>query len=172
MEYSELIGPVVKILRGEPNRAISNAREWRYGTYGSLSVDLEKGTWFDHELNEGGGCIALILQEVPEARENGGVRHWLEEQGLEGPETQDIVAPARPRGTASSVRYEYQDASGAGSYIVERIERDGKKTFRQKRIENGAEVYGLRGLDPLPYRLPDLIARPGALDSLTLRLRA
>jgi len=159
VDYSELIGPVVKILRGEPNRAISSARELRYGTHGSLSVDLEKGTWFDHELGEGGGCIDLILHEVPEARENGGVSHWLREQGLEGPETQDIVAPARPRGTTSSVRYEYQDASGAVSYIVERIESDGKKTFRQKRVVNGREVYGLGGLDPLPYRLPDLIAR-------------
>ena len=163
MDYSELIGAGVKILRGEPNRSISNAREWRYGTHGSLSVDLDKGTWFDHELGEGGGCIDLILQEVPEARENGGVAHWLREQGLEGPETQDIVAPAGPRGTTSSVRYEYQDASGAVSYVVERIERGGgKKTFRQKRIEDGREVYGLGGLDPLPYRLPELIAQPDA----------
>lgn len=163
MDYAELIGPVVKILRGEPNRAISSARELRYGTHGSLSVDLDKGTWFDHELNEGGGCIDLILHEVPEARENGGVAHWLAEQGLEGPETQNIVAPARSRGTTSSVRYEYQDASGAVSYIVERIERGGgKKTFRQKRIENGREVYGLGGLDPLPYGLPDMLAQPDA----------
>ena len=156
MDYSELIGSVVKILRGEPNRAISSAREWRYGTYGSLSVDLEKGTWFDHELGEGGGCIDLILQEVPEARENGGVAHWLREQGLEGPRSR------RGWGTnpyKSTTRYEYQDASGAAKYIVERIESDGKKTFRQKRIEDGREVYGLGGLDPLPYRLPDLIAR-------------
>ena len=62
-----------------------NAREWRYGTHGSLSVNLDKGIWFDHELNEGGGCFDLILQEVPEARENGGVAHWVREQGLEGP---------------------------------------------------------------------------------------
>ena len=63
----------------------TNAREWRYGTHGSLSVNLDKGIWFDHELNEGGGCFDLILQEVPEARENGGVAHWVREQGLEGP---------------------------------------------------------------------------------------
>ena len=87
----------MKILRGEPNRAISSAREWRYGTHGSLSVDLEKGTWFDHELNEGGGCIDLILQEVPEARENGGVAHWLAEQGLEGPEQGANIAPRTVR---------------------------------------------------------------------------
>ena len=160
MDYSELIGPVVKILRGEPNRAISSARELRYGTRGSLSVDLEKGTWFDHELNEGGGCIDLILQEVPEARENGGVAHWLREQGLEGPEQGANIAPKMGTNPyKSTTRYEYQDANGAAAYVVERIESDGKKTFRQKRIENGAEVYGLGGLDPLPYRLPDLIAR-------------
>lgn len=163
MEYSELIGPVVKILKGEPNVALSNARELRYGTYGSLSVDLDKGTWFDHELGEGGGCIDFIMQEVPEARENGGVAHWLREQGLEGPEQGANITPRMGTNPyKSATRYEYQDANGAAAYIVERIERDGKKTFRQKRIENGAEVYGLGGLDPLPYRLPDLIAKPDA----------
>ena len=160
MEYAELIGPVVKILRGEPNVSLSNARELRYGTHGSLSVDLDKGTFFDHELGEGGGVIDLIMQEVPEARENGGVAHWLREQGLEGPEQAENVAPrVGTNPYKAATRYEYQDATGAVSYVVERIERDGKKTFRQKRVENGAEVYGLGGLDPLPYRLPDLIAR-------------
>ena len=67
--------------RGERERK-TNAREWRYGTHGSLSVNLDKGIWFEHELNGGGGCIDLILQEVPEARENGGMAHWLREQGL------------------------------------------------------------------------------------------
>lgn len=50
--------------------------------HGSLSVNLNKGIWFEHELNGGGGCIDLSLQEVPEARENGGMAHWLREQGL------------------------------------------------------------------------------------------
>ena len=49
-------------------------------------MNQDKGIWFEHELNEGGGCIDLILQQVPEARENGGVAHWLREQVLEGPE--------------------------------------------------------------------------------------
>ena len=163
MEYSELIGPVVKILRGEPNVALSSSSELRYGTHGSLSVDLQKGTWFDHELGEGGGCIDFIMQEVPEARANGGVAHWLREQGLEGPEQGANIAPRMGTNPfKSATRYEYQDANGAAAYIVERIERDGKKTFRQKRIENGVEVYGLGGLDPLPYRLPDMLAQPDA----------
>ena len=142
--------------------ALSNARELRYGTHGSLSVDLQKGTWFDHELGEGGGCIDFIMQEVPEARENGGVAHWLREQGLEGPEPTQGGVSYVSNVTKSATRYEYQDANGAAAYIVERVERDGKKTFRQKRIENGVEVYGLAGRDPLPYRLPDLIAKPDA----------
>ena len=109
MEYAELIGPVVRILRGEPNVALSNARELRYGTHGSLSADLDKGSWFDHELNEGGGCIDLILQEVPEARENGGVAHWLREQGLEGPDPEPTHRGVScvSHVTKSATRYEY-----------------------------------------------------------------
>lgn len=41
----------------EPNRAFSSANEWRYGAKGSLSVNLVKGTWFDHEGGEGGGAL-------------------------------------------------------------------------------------------------------------------
>ena len=34
---------------------LSNGRELRFGSHGSLSVDLNKGVWFDHEAGTGGG---------------------------------------------------------------------------------------------------------------------
>jgi len=50
-------------LLGEPNKRLSSARESRYGTHGSLAVDLQKGAWFDHEAGVGGGVIDLIRRE-------------------------------------------------------------------------------------------------------------
>ena len=45
-ELSRDMAAVATRLLGEPNKAMSSPREWRYGNRGSLSVDLEKGTWF------------------------------------------------------------------------------------------------------------------------------
>ena len=50
--------------------------ELRWGTHGSKSLDLKKGTWFDHESNEGGGVIDLVrlhegasLSSIPDTLE-------------------------------------------------------------------------------------------------------
>ena len=55
MDVSAFMEPVARELLGEPNRALSGPKEWRYGSRGSLSIDLEKGVWHDHERGEGGG---------------------------------------------------------------------------------------------------------------------
>jgi hypothetical protein len=47
-------------LLGEPNHRLSNERELRFGTNGSLSVDLKTGIFYSHEDNQGGGVLALI----------------------------------------------------------------------------------------------------------------
>ena len=56
-----MLGPVARDLldaaRGLPRDA---GRELRYGRRGSLSVDLDRGVWFDHEAGVGGGTIALV----------------------------------------------------------------------------------------------------------------
>ncbi|WP_310496829.1 toprim domain-containing protein [Sandarakinorhabdus sp.] len=50
-------------LLGEPVRALSTATEWRYGRRGSLSIDIARGLWRDHEAGTGGGVIALIQRQ-------------------------------------------------------------------------------------------------------------
>lgn len=54
---------VARKLLGDPNKALSSAVELRWGTRGSLAVDLQKGTWFDHEAGQGGGVLDLIRRE-------------------------------------------------------------------------------------------------------------
>jgi len=59
-ELARAIGPVARDLLGEPNERLSSKTELRFGTNGSMAVDLGKGTWFDHEAGEGGGVLDLL----------------------------------------------------------------------------------------------------------------
>ena len=48
INLADLMEPVARELLGEPNQRLSSKRELRFGTHGSMSVDLEKGVWQDH----------------------------------------------------------------------------------------------------------------------------
>lgn len=62
--WAEIIGPIARELLGEPNKHLSTQKEIRFGRKGSLSVDLPKARWFDHEGGEGGGVLDLICREI------------------------------------------------------------------------------------------------------------
>jgi putative DNA primase/helicase len=54
------------LVNDKPNRAMSNKRELRFGTHGSMSVIIsgpKVGSWFDYENNESGGMFDLIMRE-------------------------------------------------------------------------------------------------------------
>lgn len=69
-------------LLGAPNRALSSAQQLRFGTKGSIAVEIagkDAGRWYDHEAGTGGAGLELIchhfgLDEKP-ARD--WARHWL-----------------------------------------------------------------------------------------------
>ena len=53
-------------LLGEPNRKLSTKTTWRYGSKGSLAIEVSghaQGLWYDHEAGEGGGAFQLICRE-------------------------------------------------------------------------------------------------------------
>jgi hypothetical protein len=86
-DFSEIMAPVARALLGEPKRKLSNARELRSGSRGSLCVDLQKGVWRDHETGQGGGVLDLITREKGP---NGQDRFkWLEEHGFLSPSDRD-----------------------------------------------------------------------------------
>ena len=68
------IEQVARHYKGEPTS--KRGTELRWGTHGSFSVDLRKGTWFDHEMNTGGGVIDLVRLNEP-ASLNGGMSDVL-----------------------------------------------------------------------------------------------
>src|SRR4249920_3529459 len=75
IDFNSLMEPVALRLLGEP--AQKHGHEWRYGNRGSLSIDLAKGYWFDHEDDVGGGVFDLIKRhghDQPAA--------WLRREGL------------------------------------------------------------------------------------------
>ena len=54
------IGDLARELLGEPNRELSTPTQLRFGTHGSIAVELEgddAGRWFDHEHGIGGAGI-------------------------------------------------------------------------------------------------------------------
>lgn len=144
------IEPVARELLGEPNARLSSANELRFGNHGSLSVDLGKNVWNDHEQNEGGGVLDLIERY-------GGITgradqiKWLEERG------NIDAAPVKP---VIVTTYDYRDASGSLVYQVVRLV---PKTFRQRKPDGkGGWSWSIKGVAPVPYRLPELLAAPDA----------
>ena len=62
IDFPDLMEPVARRLLGEPTSSTKD--ELRFGTKGSLSVDLKKGVWKSFETDEGGGCLDLIRRET------------------------------------------------------------------------------------------------------------
>ena len=52
----------------------------RFGTNGSVSVDLTKGVWYDWENNIGGGAVDLIMRETG-LSETRAAYEWAESEG-------------------------------------------------------------------------------------------
>ena len=120
-----LIEPLARMFFGEPNRQMSTKTELRFGTNGSKSIKLETGQWYDHELKEGGGVLALIRREV-RVETDAECFDWLESKGLWSNGRQRNNN-GKEHGASSPKRvvvdqYGYEDASGALIFVVERVE--------------------------------------------------
>ena len=148
------IETVARAYWGDPNGKLSGATELRFGTNGSKSVDLEKGCWFDHETSLGGGVVDLIRREE-NLGEKAQVGQILKDKfGLEQTAHNSLGIFSK-NGTS----YEYYDAQGDLTYVVHRHE---PKAFRQRRPDGkGGWINNLRGIDPLPYNLPEVLGRLG-----------
>ena len=177
--YENLIEPLAKYFWGEPNAKLSKEGELRFGSSGSKSVDLEKNSFYDHEVNDGGGVIKLVqFAQGIEARK--AAHQWLVDKGFLGgkhinQEVQAKVpagvqvmqvmkscepdpkpAKASPKIVAS---YDYRDENGDRIMQVVRME---PKTFRQRQPDGTGWNWSVKGVRTVPYRLPELIAAPGA----------
>src|SRR2546421_4327845 len=58
------------------NGPLSTKTNLRCRSRGSLSIDLAKGTWWDHEDNRGGGVLDLVMLGISGSK--GEALQWLE----------------------------------------------------------------------------------------------
>jgi hypothetical protein len=79
-DFEALIDPLARHFFGDPNLRMSSQAELRFGTHGSLAVDLEKSVWHNHETLTGGGVLDLVKAHkgFTETRD---ALQWLETQG-------------------------------------------------------------------------------------------
>lgn len=156
---------VARALLGVPNQHLSSKAELRFGSHGSVSVDLSKGTWFDHEHPEikGGGVLDLIEHKKaltgPEA-----FAFMREELGLDLPDDRPRTnghagehhsSTAKPRKIVAE--YDYVDENGERLFQVVRLD---PKDFRQRRPDPTAVdgwTWKVKGVRQVPYRLPELV---------------
>lgn len=166
---------VARLLLGEPNARQSSKGELRFGSNGSVSIDLKKNTAYDHEAGQGGGVLWLIEREkglkgsdafewlrsngfpLEDRRENG---HSHQQQGQSFNGHRDS-GPKREIEAA----YDYTDAEGSllfqsvrfvfrnadGSYVMTKDGAKKKKTFSQRRPSPGEKGVWINGLDAGEY---------------------
>ncbi|QUT05200.1 AAA family ATPase [Sphingobium phenoxybenzoativorans] len=165
IDFASMMPQVAVHLLGEPKQIAGG--EMRYGTHGSLSVNLEDGTFYSHEEKAGGGVIDLIIRQVGGDRV--GALKWLEENGYKEPfEQQDNVRQIGDRRKSVSIFYDYCDEDGA---VLFRVEKRGKGLFPPF-LQHGPDGKGgfhavpkcMQGVQRVPYRLPELVrADPGEI---------
>ena len=149
-DLSRHMAAVAARLLDDSNKVRSSPTEWRYGTHGSLHVDLEKGIWFDHEQGVGGGVIDLICRET--GRSNGAAFEWLRTEGF------DVEEPRQHTGRRIVTTYPYRDEQGKLLFEVCRYE---PKDFCQRAPDGvGGWRWSLKDVRRVLYRLPELIAAP------------
>jgi 5S rRNA maturation endonuclease (ribonuclease M5) len=153
--FETLMEPVATRLLGEPNSRLSKPpRDVRYGTHGSMSVNMEDGKFYDHEKDVGGGVLDLIMH-VRAAGDRTAAVSWMRSNGLLNQTRNNVPSGhARPRFVCT---YGYTDEHGALLYETVRYE---PKTFRQRRpgARHGEWVWNLDGVRRILYRLAEVVS--------------
>ena len=159
MNIADHADQIARALLGEPNRALSTKRQLRYGTNGSLAIEIagdKGGTWYDHEVEAGGGLVALIERERSCTRAD--ALAWLGSIGIELGSRGNGAAKQQQQRAAV---YQYTDEQGQPLYAVTRWAPI--KTFTQGRYDPASQQYlegkgAMAGVRLVPYRLPELLA--------------
>ena len=163
-DLSCYIGEIARQLLGAPNKALSTQDQLRFGSNGSVAVEIagpKQGQWYDHEDKIGGGPWEML--RIKGRLDNGQAEKWVRDNlGIETrPKTNEADSSQRQRLTRHVVKtYDYHDEKGA---LLFKVDRWGpRKTFTQRAPDgNGGWTKGqgaMRGVRLVPYRLPDLVA--------------
>lgn len=152
-DLAQFMEPVARAIFGDPNRQLSTKTELRFGSHGSMKIDLAKGTAYSHEEKTGGGVLWLIERE--KKLTGSAAFEFLREIGCDIPRLNGHDVRAEPGRVVAS--YDYTDEMDRLLFQVARFE---PKTFKQRRpdpMSSGGWNYIVRGVRQVPYRLPQLI---------------
>ena len=144
---------IARALLGAPNQKLSSEDQLRYGSNGSLAIEIAGdriGAWYDHEHEVGGRMLDLVMRE--RRCDEANARAWLKSKL--GIETGNGAAEPQRRVAA----YIYKSAGGEPLFCVSRW--GPLKTFTQERYdpETGKFVGGkgcMDGVQRVPYRLDE-----------------
>lgn len=129
-----------------------NGHKLRYGSRGSLAIDMQECTWYSHEEEIGGGTLDFIAW-----KQGGSIAdaiRWLEDHGIKPREELPPKSQQVKRKIVAT--YDYVDLDGVLQYQVLRYE---PKDFRQRA---GDGSWSVKGIAPLLYKLPELTANTNA----------
>ena len=150
-DFGAVIGPVARKILGEPTDRSRGHILYFGSNGGSLKVDTDKGVWYDHGDDCGGGGTLPLIQHSLKLDKAGALK-WMEQNGFK-----EKSEPAPFKITGSFI---YRSAEGEVLYRVLRMEDGtGKKQFPQFRADGkGGWISGLGSVQPVLYRLPELVA--------------
>jgi hypothetical protein len=151
VDFAGRMQAVASKLLGEPNKQLSSKTELRYGNRGSLAIDLQTGTWHDHEAGEGGGVLGLIEREAGQRVAGGAAAKWFRENILG---VGDAVPVGTQRPSRVAATYRYDDERGVHLFDVVRYD---PKDFRQRAADGTWKTAHIR---KVLYRLPKIVAAP------------
>ena len=146
IDFASLMAPVCLALLGEPQEKHRGGMQWRYGTHGSLRVEIDKGVFEDHETGQKGGTLKII--ECRGGMDKPRAMAWMRDQRI-------IADQPKPASKRIVVTYDYTNANRDLLFQVVRYE---PKDFCQRRPDGkGGWIWKMAGVQLVPYRLPEVI---------------
>ena len=164
INWKDYILPVAQDIFGEPTSQSNDMI--RFGAKGSKVININSGTFYDHENGVGGGCVDLLRHYYPDEKP---ISVLQERYGLEQNPQNASTPPAQ---SVLLAQYDYTDEKGRVLYQKLRME---PKDFRWKSDKG----YTLNGVERVPYALHELTKAgnkfiflcEGEKDADTMRMR-
>ena len=145
MSISCDIKQVIEVLGMTP--AKRSEYELRFGRKGSLSVNLKSNTWYDHEQQDGGGMLDLIIHKGM-AKNRSEAAGWLKQRDL-------LANDASPPSKKPILReHVYRNDKGE---LVRKAVKYEDGSWRQFKWQEGDWIANVTGVPNIPYQLPELL---------------
>jgi len=151
--FPEIIRELIPI---EPTSRHKGGNELRFGSKESLSIDLEQGRWFDFENQKGGNILEFVMDQAGLDSKAKAMK-WLEDKGIK-PKSEP---PKQIKGSRKEIAsYFYADEHGEVRYIVKKFSSNPR--FQQFDALGNPGIKD-KGITPLPYRLPEMLAQQNTI---------